>query len=116
LAEKTVDITALTDEERAKLFTEATEWLLTIPEPKRSEYTKQVISSIIEATKQISALPKLPQLQAAAALLGEIAQNSPTILPAFLYTVKPEFRDFYEPILTEAIDSLIKYILTQAQK
>lgn len=127
------DITSLTPEEREKLFIKATETLIALPEPQLSEYIESVILSIIEALKEVNSLPKLQQINASLVLLHEIAQNSPSLVPAFLYTIKPgaiksncphckkpievpqaNFRPFYEKLISETMNSLIQYFLQQA--
>jgi len=74
---------------------EETRALMAIPEPQRSEYVKNVILSVYEAAKKIMNLPKLQQAQKANQLLNELNDKATILIPAVMYTIKPEFRNFY---------------------
>jgi len=78
-----------------KSIIEETRALMSIPEPQRSEYVKQVILSVYEAAKKIMKLPKLQQAQKANQLLAELNDKATILIPAVMYTIKPEFRNFY---------------------
>lgn len=94
---------------------------MSIPEPQRTIYVKQVVLSLIQVLEQIMALPKIQQAKAAQEMFNELKVKAPAILPAILYTVKrgsisfkcpscgedltieePDFRAFYTELMAKS--------------
>jgi len=131
LAETTsqIDLLKLSEEEIIKLFEQKTIEFATIPEPQRSEYAKQLILNLIESAKQILSLPKIQQAPIFAQFYGELLQNTPTILPPILFTMKrgtftincphcnkpveihePDFRQFYNDLIMRAYQDALEQL------
>jgi hypothetical protein len=89
-------------------YIEESNRILAMPEPQRTQYVTQVILSLAVAIKKIAEtqglLNKKRKLEK---LIGEWMQKSPKLLPPLIYSIKPEFREAYLPIL-EALSQINK--------
>ncbi len=74
--------------------------LMAIPEPRRSEWCKEVVIAIANGAEKIAKIQgKIPQAKAAKEFLNELVRKKEELLPVFYYMVKPEFRDTIQELL-----------------
>lgn len=83
-----------------KKYDEATSTLMAIPEEMRVKYCKDVLMAVVAGVEKVVSIDgKIPQFKAAQKLQKELMEQRFELIPAVLFTVKPEFRDFYMDLL-----------------
>lgn len=74
--------------------------LIAYSEDQRIEYIKGVIEALAQAIEKITSQKgALNQLKMASDFLREWSQHQEELLPALIYTIKPEFRISYYQLL-----------------
>lgn len=83
-----------------KKYDEATSALMALPEKMRAQYCKGVIMAVVEGVEKVRKIDgKIPQAKAVQRLQKELMEQRFDLIPVVMFTVKPEFRDFYMELL-----------------
>jgi len=78
-----------------------TQWLLGLPEQKRTEYIRGVINGLAQSIQQIAEHQGgiMEKLNLVSQLVEELDENAPRMIPPITYAIKPEFQDVFSDFL-----------------
>ncbi|MEM1551563.1 MAG: hypothetical protein QXH03_02700 [Candidatus Bathyarchaeia archaeon] len=93
-----------TPQEIAEPYLKESNRILAMPEPQRTIYVQQVILSLIPPIKKLAEAPILRKKEIMDKIVEEWFKKKEKILPAIIYSIKPEFRQAY----LELIDAIAK--------
>lgn len=83
---------------------DATHALMALPKDVRDKHCKDVIMSILNTLEKINSIQgKILQMKALKAFTEDMKRKRSVIEPIILYTIKPEFRDFYLDLLDRIV-------------
>lgn len=84
---------------------EETRWLLNLPEPKRTEYVRDIINGLSKSIKQISNHQggMAEKLALVNALIQELDEKASVLIPPITYAVKPEFQEVFRSFINQMI-------------
>jgi len=100
-------IEGILSEEELEVYEYYAEELMKLPEKERVEYCKRVIEAVVDALVKVKEVKaKVEQYKRAKKLYEELHRKRFELLPVFLYTIKPEFRDTYLDLLEKLGSSM----------